>query len=195
MDRDLIWSHIHEQRRALATLLADLDEDGWSHPSLCAGWRVREVAAHVISSPAMTFGPMVAAAAGAGFRYNHMVDREARKRAEQPVAEILADYAAYDGSRRRPPGTANLDPLIDVLVHTQDVAIPLGLHHAPPPEAAALALPRARRVAWIFGTAGLVRRHRFEATDADWSAGKGELMRGTAQELLLTITGRSHPPT
>jgi len=195
MDRDLIWSHIHEQRRALAAMLADLDEDEWSHPSLCAGWRVREVAAHVISSPAMTIGPMVTAVTGAGFRYNHMVDREARRRAQRPVADILADYATYDGSRRRPPGTATLDPLIDVLVHTQDIAIPLGRHHAASPEAAALALPRARRVAWIFGTSGFVRRHRFEATDAEWSAGKGELVRGTAQDLLLTITGRRAVPT
>ena len=45
------WQVVVEQRLALAELLAGLSETDWEQPSLCAGWRVREVAAHVTLIP------------------------------------------------------------------------------------------------------------------------------------------------
>src|SRR3712207_3523954 len=33
---------------ALTGLLDELDEAGWNTPSLCAGWRVREVVVHLL---------------------------------------------------------------------------------------------------------------------------------------------------
>jgi len=51
VDRDEKWTTIAEQRRALADLLAGLDEEQWERPSLCALWRVRDVAAHVALTP------------------------------------------------------------------------------------------------------------------------------------------------
>lgn len=38
---------IAAERRELADLLDTLRADQWDRPSLCAGWRVREVAAHM----------------------------------------------------------------------------------------------------------------------------------------------------
>ncbi|WP_433294041.1 maleylpyruvate isomerase N-terminal domain-containing protein [Actinoplanes sp. CA-030573] len=45
------WTVITQQRLALAELLAGLTGTEWEHPSLCAGWRVRDVAAHVALAP------------------------------------------------------------------------------------------------------------------------------------------------
>ena len=39
------------QRRVLADLLAGLNENQWQQPSLCAEWRVKDVAAHVALTP------------------------------------------------------------------------------------------------------------------------------------------------
>jgi Mycothiol maleylpyruvate isomerase N-terminal domain len=47
MDRDDVWRAIDDQRRRLAGLLEDLSEQEWQHPSLCRGWTVRQVAAHI----------------------------------------------------------------------------------------------------------------------------------------------------
>jgi hypothetical protein len=41
------WTAIDDQRRALLHLLEDLSERDWRQPSLCEGWTVRQVAAHL----------------------------------------------------------------------------------------------------------------------------------------------------
>lgn len=47
MDRDQVWQVIDAQRMNLAALLEQLSGDDWRQPSLCAGWTVRDVAAHL----------------------------------------------------------------------------------------------------------------------------------------------------
>lgn len=51
MDRTRLWALIHEERAAMAATLESLTPEEWEHPSLCAGWSVKDVAAHVISNP------------------------------------------------------------------------------------------------------------------------------------------------
>ena len=51
MDREQSWQVITEQRLGLARLLEGLSDSEWEQPSLCAGWRVRDVAAHVAMAP------------------------------------------------------------------------------------------------------------------------------------------------
>ena len=48
MDRTAVWGTIHRERAALADLLGTLTPEEWEHPTLCPGWSVRDVAAHVI---------------------------------------------------------------------------------------------------------------------------------------------------
>ena len=51
MNREQSWQVITEQRLGLAQLLEGLSDTEWEQPSLCAGWRVRDVAAHVAMAP------------------------------------------------------------------------------------------------------------------------------------------------
>jgi len=132
VDRDQVWQLVDEQRAALADLLETLAPDEWERPSLCAGWRVRDVAAHVISSPQSGFGAVSLGLMRAKGNFNRCIFDEAKRAARAPTSQIVADYRRYSGSRRRPPGTTYLDPLLDVLVHTQDIAIPLGRRHDMP---------------------------------------------------------------
>ncbi|MBO0810259.1 MAG: maleylpyruvate isomerase N-terminal domain-containing protein, partial [Actinobacteria bacterium] len=44
MEIDDVWRAIDAERTGLADLLAGLTAEQWEVPSLCAGWRVREVA-------------------------------------------------------------------------------------------------------------------------------------------------------
>jgi uncharacterized protein (TIGR03083 family) len=45
-----IWPVVHAERRALAADLADLSPEQWQTPSLCAGWSVHDVLAHMVAT-------------------------------------------------------------------------------------------------------------------------------------------------
>ena len=192
MDAGTIWSHIHRERRALARLLTSLDEDEWAAPSACAGWSVHDVAAHVISTPTIGWRE-VARMAGRnlGRGYNQMIFREVKRLgAERTREQVLDAFVRYDGSTHRVPTTTVVEPLIDALVHTQDIARPLGRSHDMAADAAAVAADRCRRLAFLFGSRRLVRTIRMEADDLDWTRGRGPVVRGPMQELLMLCAGR-----
>ena len=197
MDKQAVWAHIHAERRALAATLADLSPEHWQADSLCAGWTVQDVAAHVISHPQIGWAqmsPMVARNVGRG--YNAMIFREVKRMGATSTREsILADYAAYDGSTRKVPTTTVLEPLMDCLVHHQDIVRPLGLRRDMDPEAAAVAADRARTLAFLSGTRKLVRSSRMVATDVDWVRGSGPTITGPMQELLMVCMGRARVAT
>ena len=191
MDTSEVWPTIHAERSALADLLESLTPEDWDRPSLCRGWRVREVAAHVISSPQANLVTMTRAALRAGGRFHRLTDQEARRLAARPTAEIVADYRRLDGSRRHPLGTTVLDPLLDVLVHTQDIAVPLGRRHAMPPDAARTAADRAWGLpSLFFPVRKLVKDVRLTANDVAWTHGSGPTVEGPMEALLLLTTGR-----
>lgn len=190
MDRDAVWQAIHQQRRLLADLLDTLTPRQWEQPSLCAGWTVRHVAAHVISSAQATTGQLLVAALRARGNFDRLVDDQARRRAARPVAEIVADYRGLDGSRRHPLGTTHLDPLLDVLVHIQDIAIPLGRSVPMPAAAARAAADHAWRSRFPFGARRKLRGFRLTATDVPWAVGHGADVRGPVESMVLLLTGR-----
>jgi uncharacterized protein (TIGR03083 family) len=190
VDQDRVWRCTATARAALAELLRELEPAEWEHPSLCAGWTVRHVAAHVISSPQAGTRDVLRAVVRARGRFDRAMDQEARRWAARPVERILADYAEHGGSRRHPPGTSYRDPLVDVLVHTQDIAIPLGRRVPTDPAAAALAAERVWTMSFPFRARSRFAGLRFVATDTEWSAGHGSPVTGPIEAILLTLTGR-----
>src|SRR5262245_53871145 len=122
MRDDEIWRHIDQQRIDLADFLETLTAEQWGTPSLCAGWTVRDVAVHLTQSAA-PWPRMALEAVRSGFRFNDMMVRAARADTSTPD-EVVATLRGMVGGRRRPPGTAVADPLMDTLVHGQDIALP-----------------------------------------------------------------------
>lgn len=197
MDRDTVWAHIHHERAALRETLAGLSPEQWEHDSLCQGWTVKDVALHVIAI-AWTGWPQTLGIFGRnlGRGYNTMIFREVKRMsADRTPESILADYTTYADSRHRVPTTTSIEPLIDVLVHHQDILRPLGLHHDMNPEAAARAADRGRQLAFISGSRKLVKGTRLVATDIDWVRGKGPTIEGPMQELLMLVLGRGRVAT
>lgn len=191
MDRDRIWDHTIAARESLATTLATLGPEEWDHPSLCDAWRVRDVAAHVIMGPQLTWRRTPGLLPHIWRGYNGMNAHLGRVGGSRPVADILAQYERYAGLRRGPAVVGDVEPLIDALVHTQDIVRPLGRSATMPPEAAAVAAERAWRLAALMGgQARAARRLHLVATDSDWSAGDGPTVEGPTAELLMLATGR-----
>lgn len=189
MDSDTVWEHIDQQRQVLADLLAELPERAWAEASLCDRWTVRDVAAHVTFAQARV-GDVIWPLVRSGFRFNTMI-RETALRSPLEHDEIVHTIRGFVGSRRRAPGVSELEPLADVLIHTQDICVPLGVEHAVPLDAAVVAADRLLALPAAVRLRAPYRGVRFEATDTDWSWGSGEVVRGPMQWVLLTVAGRS----
>jgi uncharacterized protein (TIGR03083 family) len=188
MDDTKIWAHIDEQRADLADFLDILSAEQWKTPSLCPGWTVREVAAHVTQSTT-NWGRLVLELARSGFRFNAVTLRMARDDQRTPE-EITAALRAMVGGRRKPPGTSTADPLMDVLVHGQDIAIPLGVERVMPVPAAVVAAERVWKMGFPFNARKQFANVTFTATDADFSVGTGEVVLAPIQNILMTLSGR-----
>jgi len=192
MNPDQVWQAIDTQRAEVCDLLDGLGDEDWARPSLCAGWTVRDVAAHLTLQQ---LGP--GAALGQLVKWRGSLDRTiahvARQRAAALTTEqITAEIRATIGSRRRNFGVTHLETLCDILVHSQDIAIPLGRRLDLPADAAAVAASRTLSMRWpppppsVKGMAGL----QLTATDISWSTGDGPTIRGPMAALLLVCCGR-----
>jgi uncharacterized protein (TIGR03083 family) len=190
MDRQEVAAVVRAERLSLAETLESLTPDEWEHPSLCTGWRVRDVAAH------LTLGTRFRPVEGlvqfvrARGNVNRLIHDSAVRRAREiEPPQIVADLRAAAESRRRVPGTSYLDPMADVLVHGQDIAVPLGRPRPMPLDAAAVAATRDWTMRFFGARRRLAGLH-LSATDVSWSAGEGALVEGPIASLLLVITAR-----
>ncbi|MFI7544064.1 maleylpyruvate isomerase family mycothiol-dependent enzyme [Actinoplanes sp. NPDC049599] len=184
---------VQAERAEQADLLATLTPEQWNAPTLCAGWRVREVIAHTTAPYRMSLARTLVELAKARGDINRMADRAARRDAARMSPEqLLADLRANITSPWTPPGGGPQGALSHDLIHGLDITVGLGLDRRPPPERVALVLTglQPKNVAF-FGTdlAGVSLR----ATDLDWTYGTGAPVRGPAQDLLLVICGRRLP--
>lgn len=191
MDKDTAWQRIHQERAALADLLETLPPAEWEHPSLCAGWTVRDVAAHVIGAPQLTIGQMMAAGWRGRGNINRVIHDEAKRMAGRPSTDIVADFRRLDRSRRVVPGLTYREALLESLVHLQDIAIPLKRPHEMPVDGARDSATRVwGRWGSLFRMKKTLSGLRLEATDTDWAVGDGPAVRGPISALLLLLTGR-----
>jgi len=185
---------IAAQRGELAEALTGLPASGWDEPTLCAGWRVREVVAH-ITMPFRYSGPrfMVELAKSHG-RFNEMADRLARRdAARMSPAELAEAVRSNIGHPWRPPGGGFEGALAHDLIHGLDITVPLGIGRPVPAERLRRVLPAstASKSVTYFGAdlAGI----EFRARDLDWTLGSGAPLTGTAADLLLAVCGRKLP--
>jgi uncharacterized protein (TIGR03083 family) len=191
VDAEHSWRVIEHQRRSLADLLEVLTEEQWEAPSLCAGWRVRDVAAHVAMAPQPpSIAGMLVEGARARGRFHTLNHDTAVRHAARPTEQIVSELREFAATRRLPVVTNYRNILFDVLVHGQDIAIPLGLPLDMPVDAASAGAERVWTMGWPFWARRRLRRLRLQATDVEWSAGEGPEVRGPVGALLLLLTGR-----
>lgn len=185
------WRAVTTERTGLAGLLTGLTAEQWDHESLCAGWRVRDVVAHILLTSQAKLPWLLWQTALARGSISRMNSRTAIHYADTRSPEALrTELQAIADLRHQPVATNAVDRLMDLLVHGQDIAVPLGIHREMPIDAARWSVERVWNMGWPFHARRTFAGHRLTATDTDWSAGSGTPVAAPIADLLLLLTGR-----
>lgn len=193
-------SMIRIERLALIDFLETLSPRDWAVPSLCAGWTVQDVAAHLASASAIGIGELLAVSARAGFRPNRVNVESARRWSARGPRVIIDQLRRNAEEGRRPMGTTQMMALTDSLCHADDIRYPLGRTVPLAPEPFALVANLLAGQRWpatlmIGGHARtVVKGLRLVADDLDWTHGDGPDVHGPAEAWLRTLAGRPVAP-
>jgi uncharacterized protein (TIGR03083 family) len=188
---DEYWAAVHTMRMRLADLLESLEPAEWDTPSLCVGWRVRDVAGHVSTVPTITTWQLVSAAPRARFDPNRINTLLAVRYGSKPPEEIVARIRDHAAVRRTARTLDTRNSLFDIIVHSQDIAIPLHRHFSVPADYSRQGLERVWEMGWPFRARRRFADLTLRATDADWTVGTGPEVTGPTLALLLLLTGRA----
>ena len=192
MDRNDRWLAIDAARARLADLLGCLSDSEWDQPSLCSGWTVHDVGAHVALAPYISVGAGVRAMIRARGNFNRMVDLATREEAaKRSHGDVITRLRGAVGRRRLAPGQTVAGAMMDVTVHSQDVAIPLGRRYPMTAEVAVESADFLWRHGFPFHARKRLAGHRLVATDVDWRVGDGAEISGPIQALVMLLAGRS----
>jgi uncharacterized protein (TIGR03083 family) len=176
----------------LADLLESAPEGAWDAPSLCAGWQVRHLVAHVTMPARMTPEQFGAEMAAAGGDFGVLSDTVAARDASRPVAEHLADLRSPALHAWQPPGGGAAGALSHAVIHSLDVTVALDRPTVAPAPARASVLDQltgANGAYFGLDLTGL----RLEADDTDWAWGGGDVLRADSGRLVALLAGRTLP--
>jgi uncharacterized protein (TIGR03083 family) len=184
-----LWELAHAERATLARDLATLPAEQWRAPTLCGGWDVEEVTAHLSAAASVGRGRWIRSMLLAGFRpHVHNERRLAEHRGASPAGTLDRFREVVDLSIA--PSSDIPAYLGEVVVHAQDIRRPLGIPTRPRTEAllpvAEFFVTRNFTVPSRRNAAGL----RLVATDAPFAAGEGPEVRGTLLGLVMCLAGR-----
>lgn len=175
-----------DERADLVAFLGTLTEDEWNVPSLCEGWRVRDVAAHLLYDSDPVHRYLIGAVA-TGFSQRRAAPQTVKRANRMTSAELVAALQRSVG-RGLFATIAPSVALADVVIHHQDVRRPLGRPRDIDPD-------RLRQVLDHPDPFATSRRRtrglRFCATDIEWSRGDGPEVRGPAEAIAMVVAGRS----
>jgi uncharacterized protein (TIGR03083 family) len=180
--------------RRLADLLDAASDAQWDTPSLCAGWRVREVIAHLTMAARYSEEEFMGELQRCGFDFTRLSNEIAARDASRPTDELVKHLRSEVMQHWAPPGGGYHGALNHVVIHGLDVTVPLGVPRLASDQTIGVILDDLTQddgtVRFGVDFAGRL----LQATDLDWSFGTGPVLRGAAADLALAICGRSVPP-
>ena len=188
------FRRLHDDENAdLSAFLHTLSADDWERPSLCDGWRVRDVVGHILYGNGLKLWTLPYKLGRFRFSSDRSGEHYSILRAEgHPPAQLLDDF-----DHRNPwAGTSKVFParlnLLDRLVHHQDIRRALNRPREVPIERTAPLLPLLPKLGQVFRSKERMRGLRFEATDTGWSHGDAgaPVVRGPAEAILMSTLGR-----
>jgi uncharacterized protein (TIGR03083 family) len=180
---------IQDERKALAADLEGLSEQQWASTSLCDGWTVQDVAAHMTAtakiSPPQFFVKMI----GSGFSLKRMQTKDIAVERGSSPAETLSRFKAEITSTKHPPGP-NQTWLGEAVIHAEDIRRALGITHDYPIDDVVAVAEFYKGSNLIVGAKKRIAGLKLHATDVDWSTGDGPEVSGPILSLVMAMTGR-----
>jgi len=183
------WKMIHDERARSADMLESLSPEQWTADTLCQGWNVHVVAAHMMIAGEQTTGRFFKGLLASGFRFNVMMDRAARDGARLPTSEIIARIRARTTTTNKPPAAA-MAMLGEVVVHGTDIREPLGIPDDTSSQSKLACLNLYKSSNFPLPTKKAIAGLRLRATDADWSWGSGPEVAGPMVALMMAMATR-----
>ena len=185
-----IWPEVHAERKALAADLRGLSSEDWARPSLCSGWTVRDVLAHMTSAakstPPAFFGKLI----GSGFSFDKVQERGVAAQRGATPADTLANFESVLTSVKHPPGPTETW-LGETIVHSEDIRRALGIQHKYPTDAVVRVADFFKGSNLLIGAKKRVAGLTLRATDAEWSTGSGPEVAGPTIAIVMAMTGRT----
>jgi uncharacterized protein (TIGR03083 family) len=188
------FRRLHDDENAdFSAFLHTLPAADWDRPSLCTGWRVRDVVGHILYGNELKLWTLPYKLARYGFSSDRSGKAYSIARAEGRSPEsLVADFDA-----RNPwAGTCRVFPprytLLDRLVHHQDIRRALGQPREVPLERTAPLLDLLPKLGSVFRSKQRMKGLRFEAFDAGWTWGPetDPPVRGMSEAIIMTALGR-----
>ena len=184
-----VWPAIHAERRALADDLRGLPDERWSTPSLCEGWTVRDVLAHMAAtakvSPINFFPKLI----GAGFSLGRMQNKDLAAERGGTPADTLGNFESVIESTKAPPGPKDTW-LGEAVVHAEDIRRPLGIKRDVPAELVTRVADFYKGSNLVIGAKSRIAGLRLQATDTEWTHGDGPEVSGPILSLVMVMSGR-----
>jgi uncharacterized protein (TIGR03083 family) len=184
------WAMIHAERKVLADTIGGLTPEQWRSPSLCAGWTIGFLAAHVLAGAEQTPGRFLRGMAGTGFRFSALMERDARRRGQLSPQQVAGRLRERTTTTNHPPAPV-MAMLGEVVMHGEDIRRPAGLPGTVADDAANACLQMYTAANFPVGGKKRIHGLRLVATDTGWSYGAGPEVSGPAMSLLLAMTGRA----
>jgi uncharacterized protein (TIGR03083 family) len=179
---------------SLADLLDTASGAQWDAASLCAGWRVREVVAHMTMAARYSQEQFMAELQRCGFDFTRLSNEVAARDADLPTDELIDNLRSKVMQHWAPPGGGYHGALNHAVIHGLDVTVPLNVPRLSSDETIRVILDDLTQGDGNVHFGVDIARRRLQATDLDWSFGQGPVLRGPAADLALVICGRSVPP-
>ncbi len=183
------WELIATERLRTAEFFSNLGGDDWDAPSLCTSWSARDVLAHIVQTAEIGAGGFLAGMARNGFRFGRMTDSDVRRHRATSTDDLIDRLRTAATSRRHPPGPVAA-MLMEIVVHGEDVAYPLGRKIDHDDAGLLGAAEFAKNAQPLVGVRKRIAGLAVSATDADFSTGDGAPVSGPMVPLLLAMSGR-----
>lgn len=180
------------ERRAFADILDTLTPEQWAAPSLCKGWLVKDVAAHLLVGPTASMSEFMVAMVTSRFDFDRANRKLTATRSDRSTEDLVALLREHADSRFTPPRQDWHAPLMDLFIHRLDCLVPLNIASdrplAPWTDILDFLVEPATQRLFTKRSAPHVT---LAATDSCWSRGSGPRVEGTAEALGLALTHRA----
>jgi uncharacterized protein (TIGR03083 family) len=184
-----IWSLAHAERAALAADLATLTDQQWATPSLCTGFTVRQVLAHITASATLSPVRWLGGVIRCRFDFDKQVAVRLAEQLGATPAETLARFRSIVTSTTKPPvPTAAM--LGETIVHAEDIRRPLGIHRDYPITTLTRLASYYQGSDLVVLAKGRIAGLRLQASDGPFTTGSGPLVSGSTLALIMAMTGR-----